>query len=168
MLNFNEEYIIFLDIDGVMNDSKREPDNFLPEAVSVLNTLFNKYNAKVVLSSSWREYFTFNDLKDLFEQNGLLIKIIDKTPVYICDKKINKALTLEEISNLDIQTDISRDFEIMNYIKVHNICHYVILDDFDFDDEELKKHLVQTHYWGDNTGLKWHHLEKIEEIFKSS
>ena len=43
MLNFNEEYIIFLDIDGVMNDSKREPDNFLPEAVSVLNTLFNKY-----------------------------------------------------------------------------------------------------------------------------
>ena len=112
MLNFNEEYIIFLDIDGVMNDSKREPDNFLPEAVSVLNTLFNKYNAKVVLSSSWREYFTFNDLKDLFEQNGLLIKIIDKTPIYICDKKINKALTLEEISNLDIQIDIGRDFEL--------------------------------------------------------
>ena len=38
------EKIIFLDIDGVMNDENRTADNFLPEAVWVLNTLHKKYS----------------------------------------------------------------------------------------------------------------------------
>ena len=103
------EKIIFLDIDGVMNDENRTADNFLPEAVWVLNTLHKKYNAKVVLSSSWREYYTIEDIEKLFHKNGLLIKVIDKTPVFVGDyekREINEeGLTLEEICNLKIPED---------------------------------------------------------------
>lgn len=171
MAKLNSEYIIFLDIDGVMNNSEREADDFLPEAVAVLNMLYNKYNAKVVLSSSWREFFTFDDLKELFEKNGLLIKIIDKTPVYVGSynkRKVDKeGLTLEQICNLEIPEDAGRNLEIMNYIKIHDVCNYVILDDYDFTNEELKKHLIQTEYWGsENSGLNWSHLERIEEILQ--
>lgn len=43
------ENIIFLDIDGVLNDSCSE---FLSESIEVLNLLVQMYNAKVVMISS--------------------------------------------------------------------------------------------------------------------
>ena len=43
------ENIIFLDIDGVLNDSCSE---FLSESIEVLNLLVPMYNAKVVMISS--------------------------------------------------------------------------------------------------------------------
>lgn len=42
--------IIFLDIDGVLNDNGSV---FLSESVKVLNLLIQMYNAKVVMISSW-------------------------------------------------------------------------------------------------------------------
>ena len=43
------ENIIFLDIDGVLNDSCSE---ILSESIEVLNLLVQMYNAKVVMISS--------------------------------------------------------------------------------------------------------------------
>ena len=171
MTNFKDDYFIFLDIDGVMNDENCPADDFLPEAVWVLNYLYNKYNAKVILSSSWREYYTFDDIKELFQKNGLLIKVIDKTPVFVGSyekREINEeGLTLEEICNMQVPEDAGRNKEIMHYIQVHGIQKYVILDDFDFSNTELKNHLVKTWYWGKkDTGLRIKHIDKIEKIFK--
>lgn len=43
--------IIFLDIDGILNDNCSE---FLSESVEVLKLLVQIYNAKVVMISSWQ------------------------------------------------------------------------------------------------------------------
>lgn len=137
--------VIFLDIDGVLNTEayRKNPEvNYFDAPVSevhiyLLEYLVKKTDAKIVLSSTWREYWekgeTQSDsfgvyINKLFEKYGLAI--FDKTP---------------ELRD--------RDIEISEWLKLHKgrIENYVIIDDFDFEwSDENKKHLVKTN---DKTGL---------------
>lgn len=47
--------IIFLDIDGVINNIKTRYDYFDVDCLERIKTIINASNAKVVISSSWRE-----------------------------------------------------------------------------------------------------------------
>ena len=131
--------VIFLDIDGVLNtDAYRENTevDYFENPVSevhmcLLEYLVKKTDAKIVLSSTWREYWEPGEIQSdrfgnyinkLFEKYGLAI--FDKTP---------------ELRD--------RSEEIDEWIKLHQgeIESYVILDDFDFDwSEENEKYLVKT------------------------
>ena len=131
--------VIFLDIDGVLNTESYREDpkvDYFEEPISEvhmswLEHLVKETDAKIVLSSTWREYWDCGDIQsdrfgeyinNLFEKYGL--KIFDKTP---------------ELKD--------RDREINEWLKLHSgqIERYVILDDFDFEwSESNAKYLVKT------------------------
>lgn len=148
--------VIFLDIDGVLNTESYREDSkvdYFEEPISEvhmswLEHLVKETDAKIVLSSTWREYWDCGDIQsdrfgeyinNLFEKYGL--KIFDKTP---------------ELKD--------RDREINEWLKLHHeqIENYVILDDFDFEwSESNAKCLVKTM---DNIGLDEKTTEKAIRI----
>ena len=84
--------IIFLDFDGVLNSKKyialkNEPGVcFDPECLNLLKEIVLKTNAKIVLTSSWREHWDKDE--KLCDETGVVInqafkslgfKIFDKT-----------------------------------------------------------------------------------------
>lgn len=141
------ENIVFLDIDGVMNDYEGNPEEFSPEAVKIINYLYNKYNISIVISSGWRDSYTFDDFEKLFEKNGVLARVIDITPIFLGDlQKKNASI---------------RDEEIFYYVRRHNLKKYLILDDYSIRYKELVPHFVQTDY---DKGLSFDELQKIEKI----
>jgi hypothetical protein len=83
--------VIFLDIDGVLNDAK--PIDSIPtetlawvalidEArVTLLNEVLAATDADVVLSSSWRQVHTLEDMQHILEQAGFEGTLVDQTPV---------------------------------------------------------------------------------------
>lgn len=133
--------IIFLDIDGVLNSQKfldaggNQKQTKFPEfvskfidchAVSLLKQIVDATNAKIVISSTWKngvdrtpEWFV-----DLFNTIcGIQFDVIDKTPLL----------------------DTSRGEEIKAWLDNNHVDNFVIIDDDgnDFLDEQKHK-LVQT------------------------
>lgn len=158
-LNFDEENlnkidnIVFLDIDGVLNDMNQPCTyKFKEESIDVLNYLYKKYNINIVISSSWREAYIFAFLQKLLKENGILAPIIDKTNVFFKEKEDINCASLEEIENLneDISNIYSRDYEILDWLKRFKPNHFLILDDFKMSNPLLFKHQVLTKYWSYN------------------
>ena len=122
--------VIFLDFDGVINtpmwDDNGERCRFYHagdkkvnafQAICLLNELCKKTDAKIVLSTSWKDYKNLDFLRELLYNSGLKknIEIIGKTP-RIRTKYCH----------------IDRTVEIETYLEMHkedNIENYVILDD---------------------------------------
>lgn len=114
--------IIFLDIDGVINDNNCK---FSFESLRILKQLINTYDAKVVIISSW-------------QMNGTIIKM----------KNIKHQFEEMDIYNIDF---IDPNFEgnlcniklpprllgIVDYLKNMVNCNYVILDDEFHNDYKL-------------------------------
>lgn len=116
--------VLFLDIDGVLNSTKfynERPkmkeydglsfpcDNFDYRAISLLNDILDKTQAKLVISSDWR---FDEDLESCLKYHGLKYDIYGKTPY---DKHYR------------------RGYEIQKYLlsvgnEVDNFC---IIDDID-------------------------------------
>lgn len=119
--------VIFLDFDGVINiamwDANGKKCNFNHpadgkvndfQAICWLNELCKKTDAKIVLTTSWRNIRSLEFLTELLYNSGLKrnIEIIGKTP-RICSSDSN-----------------ARTFEIEQYLKEHeSIEKFVILDD---------------------------------------
>lgn len=125
--------IIFLDIDGVMNNwieskpsNKHESLEFAASCVENLKYLLKKTNARIVISSTWRIGETEKTLKEkVFSHYDLDKYILDVTPIY---------------------WDEPRGLEIKSYLASLHNCNVegiVILDD-DSDMEDLKEYLVRT------------------------
>ena len=122
--------IIFLDVDGVLNCYLH---NFKPQLedskIRLLKEIVDATDAKIVLSSSWREV------------SGLKYKLKTKLAEYGLE-------IYDHITVLWSGTPRSREIE--GYIKSHytDIEQFVILDDGDFDEDRLKKlfpyHFVKT------------------------
>lgn len=142
--------IIFLDIDGVLNNFSTlhkfdldDPAEMLdPLCVSNLNKIIEKSSAKVVISSSWRFMHHFEDLAKILEKKGFKGEVIDQTPEIFYIRKGEEAC---------------RGDEIEDWIKNSKepIEAFVILDD-DSDMRNVKNRLVQTSM---DTGLTEKHLE---------
>lgn len=135
---------LFLDIDGVLNheewyDSQRfkllsptfirwEQECFDPKCVDRIIKILKQTNAKLVISSSWR-----NDpeLKEIFKLVGLPTKFL-VTP---------NIIGVDENDNLIWPT---RGEEIKKFLENHPCDNYVILDDDqDFLDEQ-QSHFIKT------------------------
>lgn len=133
--------IIFIDIDGVLNhelwyQSKERNDRILalgdrdindygdyfsPYTMSLLNSLIEKTNAKVVVSSSWRSGRTNEELQELFNDNGFKGDIIGQTPYlyFNCEESVGSAPRGAEIKAWFM---LNEDIHKNNYT-------YVIFDD---------------------------------------
>lgn len=143
--------VIFLDIDGVLNNhqTKGMIDN---ECLENLLHIIKNTDAKVVISSSWKDEITFAEEKHAVSSwldtliNNSELHIIDKTP--------------------DIDED-NREKEIIAWINEHEteIKSFVIIDDIDYNFSELfgNKFIKTAGYWG--SGLtKDHALEAIRML----
>jgi len=99
--------IIFLDIDGVLNNDTSP--RFDLDRIKIINHITNISKYKIVLSSTIRKnLLLLNKIKKLVHN------IIDKTKDF--SKYISHFETL-------------RVAEIMEYISSHNINHFLVIDD---------------------------------------
>lgn len=155
MCTASYDYVIFLDIDGVLNhkqffEKKKELlfknniqltfpfDSFDVNIIHNLNKFWEKYtDVKLVISSSWR-------------WNSDLDKILNKVGLNKCID----AITPTMISN-------HRGEEIDIFLKQHNVKEYVIFDDIDDMLDNQKDHLILC---DDKIGLTEDNLKQAIQI----
>ena len=149
--------IIFLDIDGVLNNAEFMPhhrgrpseyaygqfvgeDYFNPHCVANLNKIVRATGAKYVLSSSWRKLFEIDTMREFFLHQRVHGELMDYT---------------------GSDTTRVRGYEIQTWLDENpGVESFVILDD-DRDMEHLMPYLVHTS-WA--KGLEEHHVQKAIEI----
>lgn len=138
--------VIFLDFDGVLNsdeyfertkDDKINRSEFDDNSLKILREIINLTDAKIVVTSTWKELRRFDKVKEYLESHGIL--------VYDTTRKI----------------DFKRGEEIRDYLSSHkDISEFVIVDDEVFPDfNELTKYLVKTDFY--SGGLKEEHKCEI-------
>ena len=138
--------LLFLDVDGVLNcsNTKDRINNHIgieDEKVSLLKKIICKTNANIILISSWKLNW-FYDEKEKLNQDDLANYL---------DEKMNEyGLSIEDKTE---GNSFYRGAEIIEYLRMLKKCgfgfkKFVIIDDgiFDYKETKLKKHLVQTDY----------------------
>ena len=79
---------IFLDIDGVLNSQDFVNElgklwngsQFDKKAIDRLNQITENTGAKIVISSTWRILYSFEELTNLLKKEGVKAEVIDVTP----------------------------------------------------------------------------------------
>lgn len=157
-LMINNIPYLFLDCDGVVNSKHHlktytlktfiaDLDSIDPKAVMVLNEIVKKYpNLRIIISSSWRQHHSLDDIRLAFERKGFLFshQIVD-----ITERSGNKK---------------SRGEEISTYIKENNISKYLILDD---EVKVKNSHPNNTVTTTMEKGLTMNHLKLVEEVLNA-
>lgn len=154
--------VIFLDIDGVINnwtdldilfeeceDSSiySSIDGFSKKSIDVVKKMENELGAKIVLCSTWRKDEHIDEVKKVFN-------IFDRTPVLTGKTYRDHLFKYSEY--------IPRHIEIQSWLDDHeNVTNFVILDDDpDASNEILKPHHLLIH---DEFGLDETDLPLIRE-----
>lgn len=164
-------YLLFLDVDGVLNSAKyftsdkfkslkgnlseeeimlTRHDLLLDEApISLLNSLVEQSQAKVVLSSTWRNKFSLDEMNKLLSDKGATFNLCGKTP-----RLLPKKFSMR----------VYRHDEIQDYLNNLNEIpeSFVILDD-EGPMSYLDKFFVKTNY---EFGLQEHHITKALKILR--
>jgi hypothetical protein len=104
--------VLFLDIDGVINSERTNeanggyPHTFDPVAIKLIRRVLELTGSVVVLSSSWRNFFSIEEVSE-----GLGIPILDRTPNYgkVRGDEVQEWLTLNT--------------------EKYNVTKYAIVDD---------------------------------------
>ena len=131
--------VIFLDFDGVLNSAKSPVDSGTDGLViesgkmELLKQIVDATGAEIVLSTSWREYWSADPgkcgstgarIRQIFDAHGL--RILDKTPVL----------------------HTRREQEIVSWLEAHpEVREFVVLDDRLMGDERLKGHIIKTSFY---------------------
>ena len=109
-------HVIFLDIDGVINNSKtptlQKGDNIFimadPYCVFLINRLVDRTGCKVVLSSSWRHD---PEWRKNMKAQGLVFEFLDRTPRH--------------------GKETERGYQIQSWLDNHQeVTKYAIVDDY--------------------------------------
>lgn len=138
------KFIIFLDIDGVLvsyDNLLLRDDNgdhlFRSNSVEALNMLVAYYEAKIVISSTWRNKRHLHNLEafqKLFNQRGIEAEVIGTTPCLkgIRGDEINAWLTENPTKRYIILDDETSDIEgIINMQYVLKTNRWRCLDSYD-------------------------------------
>jgi len=153
--------VVFLDFDGVLNsgpytDAMGQDPNFQPRELSMewwaqgldpvaiehLNSIVERTDAKVVVSSTWRLHATIGWLQRVLRLRGYRHRVRGKT---------------ERCAGYD------RSYEIQMWLAKNPTSHFVILDDR--DDAGIAGHFVRT---DPEVGLTAELVEKAVEILLPS
>ena len=156
--DLSSRMIIFLDVDGVLNDigTHEMIGSYVavdPKKVAVLKKLCEILSDPViVLSSSWKEDWYRDDKKsqDIFADT--LDRALAEQGLYISDKTHDRGY--------------NRGKGIRTWLKEHGpVRGIVILDDepYDYDEEGLLDYWVQTYWYTPDGGLKESNLLYIQE-----
>lgn len=138
--------IIFLDIDGVLNQLQR--NYYLDDkCIENLGILCKKLSATVVLTSSWRLGYT---------NLGKCTPQIEKLKEKFCKYNIKIVGRTKNLGN--------RELEIQQYIKDNNISNYVVIDD---DKTEFKNNSIGNIYFvNSKTGFIKNDIKQIIKLYK--
>jgi len=154
--------IIFLDVDGVLNchstkDRVGEYTGIDDKKVSLLKEIVDKTLAKIVLVSSWKNFW--------FKEKELKTKQ-DEFANRLDEKLAKQGLVI--VDKTEDTIPARRGEGILHYIEEqarNNIIvdKYVILDDetWDYTFEHIAHHLVQSSYY--QNGLEDKHIRKAIE-----
>lgn len=149
--------IIFLDIDGVLNDIENFPQSEVfpfnkieKDKVSLLNEIVNHTGAKVVISSSWRRKHSYLEMDKILKTLGFCGEVISETPRLPKEKKISF---------------LNRSKEIESWLENNSVSNFVILDDTPSSEfsEKIISNLVQI---DDFQGMNENHVKKAIEILR--
>ena len=142
--------IIFLDLDGVLNDHKRLNNGYCgikKENVDIFNYLLTEVpDAKIVISSAWR-YMICQDAMTLLGFEYLLL-----SHGVQCRKKIVGFTVRDERIT-------ERKNQILHWVESNHIDNYVVLDDLDL---QMENH-VQTNY---SVGLSFNEVDKAIKMLE--
>lgn len=147
--------IVFLDIDGVLHSFDYEEyltshnrdwydkDGaiFAPDCIDALGELINTTNAKIVISSSWKDSRICKEalsvMKNLWKRRNLPGEIIDVTPTLTPDK-------LQLLYGINT-TQRWKGYEIDLWLRHNPQCKtYIIIDDQDVVLDYQKAFLIMT------------------------
>lgn len=168
--------VIFLDIDGVLND---EGDEYYKgviidqDMVKRLGRIVEATDADVVLSSSWKRAYK------RFVENGFTAEKNEEPLKLLYESLKAVGVTIRGITPLSMESGPSaRPFEIRDWLmKCHGIFSYVILEDDTFWDWGfLQRNVVSTVRVNPNPnghrnfvkGLTDEHVEKAIDILNDS
>lgn len=126
--------IIFLDIDGVLNDHNAHGIYFENSTdinmINNLNLALEKTGAKVVIISNWSQVMSRDRLIKFLTERGVL------------ENSIIDVITAREIENNGIiQYVIDKGAFIYEYLNINDITNYVIIDD-DFNSKLINSEKV--------------------------
>lgn len=143
--------IVFLDIDGVLNNASWEgmdvPFSCDPVNVRCLNELLADTGAQVVIISEWRRLISWARLCEILERFGVCAAFYSKTPV------------IERDGPHDLRPP--RGYEVDAWLRHHAFeGAYVILDDRGDHQPHLHR-LIQT---DPCHGLTADHLHRAKEM----
>jgi hypothetical protein len=118
--------LIYLDIDGVLSlGSEMHPKltrwgyvhRFNAKAVKILNEILKETNADIVVSSDWKDFYSLNDLQEIF-----IWQKVSKAPIDVTKSLPGKTLQLlEEV----------RAREILEHADKIKPASWVAIDDLD-------------------------------------
>jgi len=137
--------VIFLDIDGVLNDAITTADLWddspKKEHLDCLKAIVDATGAEIVLSSTWRLFLKARN-------------------------DVRKALKTVNLDFIDCTEELEdRATEIEEWLSRHpEVEQFVILDDECFSLVRLKDHLVQTTF---ERGLLPEHIEKAIKLLNA-
>lgn len=162
--------VLFLDIDGVLNSNfwndnhQTEISNGTlidEEKIKLLALLVKETGAEIILHSGWRFWFDA-ECKPLCMEAAKLTALLAKENLYISG--VTPDLTTEEIRNTKRFSLVKAD-EILLWISLHNnVTEWVVLDDLDLHNEQIRQHQVKT----DQTiGLTLADVRQAVKILKS-
>ena len=111
--------ILFLDIDGVLNNANSSVGEMFPVepyAVLLVDRIVQATGCQVVLSSSWRH---MPDWRDVLKKAAPSIELLDRTPRYSSSTKYK----------ID-ESDLCRGHNIQDWLDEHpEVEAYAIVDD---------------------------------------
>ena len=132
---------IFLDVDGVLNDSQTQetaPSEYKGvenKYIAILKKIVDMLNAKIILVSDWKEDWT-NNYEDCAEDMK-----------YLIDKLDNYDLEITDIT-IDHKGTYYRGQGIKDWLENHpEADRYIILDDNGYDyymHEDIRKNAITT------------------------
>ncbi|MDI3290803.1 HAD domain-containing protein [Polyangium sp. 15x6] len=154
--------IVFLDFDGVLNhylmllnEDRDARKQFSPPAVERLNAIVKRTGARVVVSSSWREWTPVDALRKLLAAEGFVGEVLDHTPI----------LHPRTMRVPDPNPGQTRCMEIMQWLDAcpERPESFVALDDLEL--ELLAAYHVKTE---SDTGLLDTHVEMAIDLLGES
>lgn len=158
--------VIFLDIDGVLNskfwneEHQKEISNGLlidSDKVRLLQSLVREVQAQIVLHSGWKYWFD-EQIEPINTAAEKLQNLLFKYDMAVSD--ITPDLATDEIKRTKKFSLVKAD-EILQWLAKHPTCNWIVIDDLDLHNEEIRKHQIMT---DSNVGLTDEDVKKAREL----